>query len=46
MMQRASKLWHALLDQYAAPARDSQKTEELTSFVARRKAQGGAAPVS
>ena len=44
--QRANKLWHAVLDQYAAPAHDPVVTEELTSFVARRKDQGGAGPVS
>jgi len=44
--QRANKLWRAVLDQYAAPAHDPVVTEELTSFVARRKDQGGAGPVS
>jgi trimethylamine---corrinoid protein Co-methyltransferase len=44
--QRANKLWHAVLDQYAAPAHDPAVTEELTSFVAHRKEQGGALPVS
>jgi trimethylamine--corrinoid protein Co-methyltransferase len=44
--QRANKLWHRVLDQYVAPAHDKAVTEELTSFVARRKDQGGAGPVS
>jgi trimethylamine--corrinoid protein Co-methyltransferase len=44
--QRANKLWHAVLEQYAAPAQDPARTEELFAFVQRRKDQGGAAPVS
>jgi trimethylamine--corrinoid protein Co-methyltransferase len=44
--QRANRLWHAVLEQYAAPAHDPARTEELTAFVARRKGQGGAGPVS
>jgi trimethylamine---corrinoid protein Co-methyltransferase len=44
--QRANKLWHQTLDQYTAPARDPAVIEELSAFVARRKAEGGAGPVS
>jgi trimethylamine---corrinoid protein Co-methyltransferase len=44
--QRANKLWHKTLDQYTAPARDPAVLEELSEFVARRKSEGGAGPVS
>jgi trimethylamine--corrinoid protein Co-methyltransferase len=44
--QRANKLWHAVLDRYTAPAQDPAVIQELTSFAARRKDQGGAAPLS
>jgi trimethylamine--corrinoid protein Co-methyltransferase len=44
--QRANKLWHETLQKYAAPVHDPAITEELTSFVARRKNEGGADPVS
>jgi trimethylamine--corrinoid protein Co-methyltransferase len=44
--QRANRLWHQTLEQYTAPVHDPAKTEELTSFVARRKDEGGAGPVS
>jgi trimethylamine--corrinoid protein Co-methyltransferase len=44
--QRANKLWHRTLEQYTAPVHDPATVEELTSFVARRKDEGGADPVS
>jgi trimethylamine--corrinoid protein Co-methyltransferase len=44
--QRANKLWRETLKQYTAPAHDAAVIEELTSFVARRKGEGGAGPVS
>lgn len=44
--QRANKLWHQTLDRYTAPVRDPAVTEELAAFVERRKAAGGASPVS
>jgi trimethylamine---corrinoid protein Co-methyltransferase len=44
--QRANKLWHRTLEQYVAPAHDPGRGEALTAFVARRKQEGGADPVS
>jgi trimethylamine--corrinoid protein Co-methyltransferase len=44
--QRANKLWHETLKQFTAPTHDAAMIEELTSFVARRKDEGGAGPVS
>ena len=44
--QRANRLWHATLEQYTPPVLHAGATEELTAFVASRKAEGGAAPVS
>jgi trimethylamine--corrinoid protein Co-methyltransferase len=44
--QRANKLWHATLEQYTAPGHDAAMIEALTAFVARRKEEGGAGPVS
>jgi trimethylamine--corrinoid protein Co-methyltransferase len=44
--QRASTIWRATLDNYQAPARDPAVVESLDAFVARRRAEGGAPPVS
>jgi trimethylamine--corrinoid protein Co-methyltransferase len=44
--QRANRVWRDTLERYTAPQRDPAVREELTSFVERRKAEGGAAPVS
>ena len=44
--ERANRVWHETLDRFSPPPRDPAVVEALTSFVERRKAQGGAAPVS
>jgi trimethylamine--corrinoid protein Co-methyltransferase len=44
--QRASAIWRTTLANYEAPARDPAMVEALDAFVARRKAEGGAPPVS
>jgi trimethylamine--corrinoid protein Co-methyltransferase len=44
--QRANTLWHKTLEQYTAPGHDAAMIEALTAFVARRKDEGGAGPVS
>lgn len=44
--QRANSVWHETLDRFTAPPRDPAVIEALTSFVERRRAEGGAAPVS
>lgn len=44
--ERANRVWHATLDRYTARGLDPGVMEELCSFVARRKREGGAAPVS
>jgi trimethylamine--corrinoid protein Co-methyltransferase len=44
--QRANTVWHETLDRFTAPPRDPAIIEALTSFVDRRKAEGGATPVS
>ena len=44
--QRANTVWHETLDRFTAPPRDPAAVQALTSFVERRKAEGGAAPVS
>jgi len=44
--QRANRVWRDTLERYTAPQRDPAVREALTSFVERRKAEGGAAPVS
>ena len=43
--QRAHRLWQALLAEYQQPPMDPAIREELTGFIARRKAEGGAAGV-
>ena len=44
--ERAHQLWQDALAGYTAPARDPAVVEALDAFVARRKAEGGAPPVS
>lgn len=44
--ERANTVWHETLDRFTAPPRDAAVVEALTAFVERRKAEGGAAPVS
>ena len=45
-LEPANTVWHETLDRFTAPPRDPAIIEALTSFVDRRKAEGGAAPVS
>ena len=40
--QRAHRIYRAILDEFEAPAMDAAIREELSSFVDRRKAEGGA----
>jgi trimethylamine--corrinoid protein Co-methyltransferase len=42
--QRATDIWHATLQGFTAPGLDPAVEEELAAFVARRRAEGGAAP--
>ncbi len=44
--QRAQKIWRDSLAQYVPPARDPAIIESIDAFVARRKEEGGAHPVS
>ncbi len=44
--ERASGIWQSELRRYVAPARDPAIVEALDSYVARRKAEGGAPPVT
>ncbi len=44
--ERASGIWKSDLKRYVAPARDPAIVEALDSYVARRKAEGGAPPVT
>ncbi len=44
--QRANTLWHSKLDNFEAPARDPARREALDAYVERRKAEGGAPPVT
>ncbi|RPI47840.1 MAG: trimethylamine methyltransferase [Betaproteobacteria bacterium] len=43
--QRATDLWRSTLESYTAPAMDQAIGEELTAFVERRRAEGGAVPL-
>ncbi len=43
--QRATDIWKARLAAFEAPRIDESRLEELDDFVARRKAEGGAAPM-
>jgi trimethylamine:corrinoid methyltransferase-like protein len=43
---RATGIWQSELRRYVAPARDAAIVEALDSYVARRKAEGGAPPVT
>jgi len=40
--QRANRIWKQLLAEYEEPAMEPAIREELTAFIARRKAEGGA----
>ena len=42
--QRATDIWHTTLQGFTAPRLDPAMEEELTAFVNRRRAEGGAAP--
>ena len=42
--QRAGRLWQQALADYARPPMDPDTEQALKAFVARRKAEGGAAP--
>lgn len=44
--QRAAEIWQATLARYVAPARDPALVEALDAYVARRKEEGGAPPVT
>lgn len=44
--QRAAKVWKDALKNYEAPARDPAIVEALDDYVARRKAEGGAPPMT
>ena len=44
--QRATGIWQSALQGYVAPKRDPAIVEALDAFVARRKAEGGAPPVT
>jgi trimethylamine--corrinoid protein Co-methyltransferase len=44
--ERAHTIWQDTLAKYQAPVRDPAVVEEIDAFVARRKAEGGAPPVS
>jgi trimethylamine--corrinoid protein Co-methyltransferase len=44
--QRATDIWHATLDGFSAPGLDPAVEEQLTAFVARRRAEGGAIPTA
>jgi trimethylamine--corrinoid protein Co-methyltransferase len=44
--ERASILWRDTLAAFQPPAMDPSVQEELTAFVARRRSEGGALPVS
>jgi trimethylamine--corrinoid protein Co-methyltransferase len=44
--QRANTIWHAKLDGFEPPARDPARVEALDAYVERRKAEGGAPPVT
>jgi trimethylamine--corrinoid protein Co-methyltransferase len=44
--QRATEIWQATLARYVAPARDPALVEALDAYVARRKEEGGAPPVT
>jgi trimethylamine--corrinoid protein Co-methyltransferase len=43
---RASSIWRSELKRYVAPVRDPAIVEALDSYVARRKSEGGASPVT
>jgi trimethylamine--corrinoid protein Co-methyltransferase len=44
--QRAAEIWQATLKRYVAPTRDPAVVEALDAYVARRKEEGGAPPVT
>jgi trimethylamine--corrinoid protein Co-methyltransferase len=44
--QRANTLWHSKLENFVAPARDPARVEALDAYVEKRKAEGGAPPVT
>jgi trimethylamine--corrinoid protein Co-methyltransferase len=44
--ERATTIWHNVLERYVAPPRDPAVVEALSDYVERRKAEGGAPPVT
>ncbi|MGO9989459.1 MAG: trimethylamine methyltransferase family protein [Steroidobacteraceae bacterium] len=44
--ERATGIWQSALQRYVAPRRDPAIVEALDAYVARRKAEGGAPPVT
>jgi len=43
---RLSTIWQSTLQRYVAPPRDPAVVEALDSYVARRKEEGGAPPIT
>ena len=43
--QRANGIWKKILQEFEAPALDAGRLDELTEFIERRSAEGGAAVV-
>jgi trimethylamine--corrinoid protein Co-methyltransferase len=44
--ERATSIWQAKLREFSRPSRDPGRIEALSTFVARRREEGGAFPVS
>ena len=44
--ERANRIWHATLDKFSAPPREPAIVAALDAFVERRKAEGGAPPIT
>jgi trimethylamine--corrinoid protein Co-methyltransferase len=44
--ERATGIWQSTLERYVAPKRDPAVVEAIDAYVERRKAEGGAPPVT
>jgi trimethylamine--corrinoid protein Co-methyltransferase len=44
--ERATGIWQSTLQRYVAPPRDPAVVEALDAYVARRKEEGGAPPIT
>jgi len=44
--ERANRIWKRVLAEFTPPPLDPARADALSDFVARRRAEGGAAPVS